>query len=60
LGGIGFLRSLGVGFFYPTPEDQLNYFTHRTPKLRFPVEMVRFFFKLLLKHKILAVYHDYH
>jgi len=37
LGGVGFIRTLGVGvgFFnlIPTPEAQLNYFLHRTPKL---------------------------
>jgi len=41
LGGIGFLRTQGVGvavevgFVYPTltPEIQLNHFLHRTPKL---------------------------
>jgi len=36
LGGVGFLRTVGVGvgFFYltPTPELQLNHFLHRTPK----------------------------
>jgi len=34
---VGFIRTLGVGvgFFnlIPTPEAQLNYFLHRTPKL---------------------------
>jgi len=34
--GVGFLRTLGVGvgFFSPTPEVQLNNFIHCTPKLR--------------------------
>jgi len=26
-------QGCGVGFFYPTPEAQLNHFLHRTPKL---------------------------
>jgi len=36
LSGVGFLRTLGVGveFFYPTVEVQLNHFLHHTPKLR--------------------------
>jgi len=36
LGGVGFLRTLRVvvvGFLYLTPEVQLIYFLHRTPKL---------------------------
>jgi len=36
LGGVGFLTpgvGVGIGFFYPTPKVQLNYFLHRTPKL---------------------------
>ena len=33
LGGVWFLRTLAVGFFYPTPEVELNYLLHRTPKL---------------------------
>jgi len=33
LGGVGFLRTLVVRVFYPTPEVQLNHFLHRTPKL---------------------------
>jgi len=35
LGGVGFLTSLtvGVGFFYLTPEVQLNHFIHCAPKL---------------------------
>jgi len=44
----------------PTPEVQLDHFLHHTPKLRIPVEMVQFLMKLLLKQRILAVYHDFH
>jgi len=31
-GGVGFLRTLEVRFFYPALEVQLNHFLHRTPK----------------------------
>ena len=44
----------------PTPEIQLDRFVHHTPMLGSPVEMVKFIMKLLLKHIILAVYHDFH
>jgi len=37
LGGVGFLRTLGVGigvaFLCPTPTLQLNYFLHHSPKV---------------------------
>jgi len=64
LGGVGFLTTLGVGvgFFCPTPtpEIQLDHFLHHAPKLGIPVETVQFLMKLLLKQRILAVYHDFH
>jgi len=34
MAGIGFLRTLRVRLFYPTPEVRLNYVLHGTPKLR--------------------------
>jgi len=42
--GVEFLRSLGVGvgFFRPTPDVQLDHFLRHTPKLGIPVEMVQF------------------
>ena len=33
---------------------------HHTPKLGIPVESVQFLMKLLLKQRILAMYHDFH
>ena len=33
LGGVGFLTTLEVGFFQPTPEVQLNHLLHRTSNL---------------------------
>jgi len=60
--GVGFLTTLGVGvgFLCPTPDVQLNNFFHHTPKLGIPVEVVQFLLKLLLlKQRILAVYHDF-
>jgi len=64
LGGVGFLTALGVGvgFFCPTPtpDVQLNHFLHHTPKLRFPVEMVQFLLKRLLKQRFPATHHDFH
>jgi len=49
--GVGFLTTLGVGvgFFCPTPDVQLDNFLHHTPKLGIPLEMVQFLLKLLLK-----------
>jgi len=40
--GVGFLTTLGVGIFCPTPTSQvqLNHLLHHTPKLGIPVEMV--------------------
>ena len=46
--------------FCPSPEVQLYHFLHHTPKLGIPAEMVQFLMKLLLKQRILAVYHDIH
>jgi len=46
LGGVGFLRTLGVGFFL-TPEFQLDHLLHHTPNLGIPVEMVHFLLKVL-------------
>jgi len=62
LGGVGFLTTLGVGvgFFCPTLDVQLDYFLHHTIKLGIPVEMVQFLSKLLLKQRFLAVHHDFH
>ena len=40
LGGFGFLRTQGVGFFYPTPDVHFNHFLHHTPTLGFRVQMV--------------------
>ena len=61
--GVGFLTTLGagVGFFCPTltPEVQSDHILHHTRKLGISVEMVQFLMKLLLKHRILAVYHDF-
>jgi len=62
LGGVGFLTTLGVGggFFYPTPDVQLDNFLHPAPKFGIPVEMVQFLLKLLLKQRFLAVHHHFH
>jgi len=49
-----------IRIFYPTPEVQLNHFLHHIPKLGSSVEMVQFLLKLLLKQKILSMYHDFH
>jgi len=63
---VGFLTTLGVGVGVrfvcstPTPDVQLDHFLHHTPKLGIPIEMVEFLMKLLLKQRILAVYHDFH
>jgi len=39
--GVGFLTTLGIGvaFFCPTPDVQLDQFLHHTPKLGIPVEI---------------------
>jgi len=42
---------------FPTPRLRLHSPAH---KLGIPVEMVQFLFKLLLKNRILALYHDFH
>ena len=51
MGGIGFLSTLGVGvgFFCPTPQVQLDHFSHHTLKLGIPVEIVQFLLKLLFQ-----------
>jgi len=60
LGGVGFLTTLGVEFFCPTPDVQSDHFLHHTPKFGILVEMVEFLLKLLLKQTFLAVHHDFH
>jgi len=40
---------VGVGFFCPTPDVQLDHFLHHTLKFGIPVDMVQFLLKLLLK-----------
>jgi len=62
LGGVGFLTTLGVGVFCPTPSPnvQLDDFLHHAPKLGIPVVMVQFLPKLLLKPRFFAVHHDFH
>jgi len=49
--GVGFPTTLGVGveFFCPAPEVELNHILHHTLKLGIPVEIVQFVLKLLLK-----------
>jgi len=43
------------------PGCPIRSFSHHTPKLGIPVEMVQFPLKLLLKQRFLAVvYHDFH
>ena len=60
--GVGFLTTLavGVGFFCPTPDVQLDDLLNHILKLGIPVEMVQFLLKLLLKQRFLAVHHDFH
>ena len=55
-----FLGGVGVGFFCPTPDVQLDHFLHHTAKLKIPVEMAQFLLKLLLTQRFLAVHHDFH
>jgi len=50
VGGVAFLTTLAVEFFCPTPNVQLDHFSHHTLKFEIPVEMVQFLLKLLLKH----------
>jgi len=55
LGGVGVRvgsltrLGVGIGFCCPTPVVQLDHFSHHTPKLGIPVEVVQFLLKLLLK-----------
>jgi len=51
LGGVGYLTTLRVGveFFCPTPDVQLDHFLHHPPKFGIPAEMVQFPLKPLLK-----------
>ena len=60
--GVGFLTTLGVGFFCPapTPDVQLDHFLHHTSNLGIPVKMAQFLLKLLLKQRFLTVHHDFH
>jgi len=60
LDGVGFLTTLGVGFFWATLDVQMDRFLHHTPKLGIPIETAQFLFKLLLKQRFLAVYHCFH
>jgi len=50
LGEVGFLTTLGVGvgFFCPISDVQLDHFLYHTPKFGISVEMVQFLLKLLL------------
>ena len=57
--GVGFLTRLEVRFFIPLRKSNLIIFLLHTPKLGISVEIVQFFMKLLLKQRILAVYHDF-
>ena len=43
------MGGVGVGFFCPTPEVQLDHILHRTLKIGNPVEIVQFLLKVLLK-----------
>jgi len=62
--GVGFLKTpgVGVGNFCPTLtlDVHLDNFLHHTLKLGIPIEMAKFFLKLLLKPRFLAVHHDFH
>jgi len=64
LDGVGFLTILGVGVGFccpiPTPQVKLDNFYITFFELGIPIEMVQFLMKLLLKQRILAVYHDFH
>ena len=44
----------------PDSGSPIGSLLHHTPKLGIPVEMLQFLMKLLLKQRILAVYHDFH
>ena len=65
--GVGFLRTpgvgVGVGFFIWLQKFNWIIFSIALLNLEYllvPVEMVQILLKLLLKRKILAVYHDFH
>jgi len=58
--GFGWIR---CRIFYRIPEVQLNHVLHHTPKLGILTRACRnrtICLKLLLKHTILSVYHDFH
>jgi len=38
----------------------MDHVLHHTPKLGFPVEMVQFLLKLLLKQRFIALHQDFH
>jgi len=64
-GGVWFLTTLGVGVGYfirlrLRKSKWITFASFSSPKLRIPVELVQFLMKLLLKQRILAVYHDFH
>jgi len=42
LGEVGFLTTLEVRFFCPTPDVQLDHFLHHTPKMGIRGEMIQF------------------
>jgi len=54
LAGVGFLTTLavGVGFFCPTPDVQLDNFLHHTPKSGIPVEMVTISFETFVESEV--------
>jgi len=70
--GVGVVRSevsglsripnnTGSRIFCPTSTLGASWiFLHHTPKLGFPVEIVKFLWKLLLKQIFLAAHHDFH
>ena len=41
------MGEIGVGFFCPTPDVQLDNVLHHAPKLKIPVEKVQFHLKLV-------------
>jgi len=62
LGEVGFLTTLGVGVVFLSDSDSespIGSILHHTPKLGIPIEMVQSLMNLLLKLRILAVYHDF-
>jgi len=63
--GVGFLRTLEVGFFHPTPtpEVQLNHLLHRTPKLGVLTRACgngTTSFEIFIETEIFAVHHHFH